>query len=203
MDALSLAQFAMFVSVLAVAILSPGPSIIAASQSAISRGGRASLPYALGLAVGASLWCLAALFGLNILFTLVPQLFVGFKILGGIYLLWIGWKIWRHAADPLALADPGAGPGFWSGIALNLSNPKPALFYSAVLLSVFPALHGFTGPAVVYLVALSVELTFYVTVTLLMSAGPVRRRYFGAKLWIDRIAGGLISMLGLSLVIRH
>lgn len=203
MDALSLAQFAVFVSVLAVAILSPGPSIIATSQSAFARGRKATLPYALGLAVGASMWCLAALFGLNILFSLVPQLYVGFKIAGGLYLLWIGWKMWRHAADPLPLADAGTGPGFWSGIALNLSNPKPALFYSAVLLSVFPALHGFVGPAVVYLVSLSVELTFYTTVTMLMSAAPIRRRYFDAKLWIDRIAGGLISMLGLSLIIRH
>ena len=28
--------------------------------------------------------------------------------------------------------------GFLGGMMLNLSNPKPALFYSAVLLSIFP-----------------------------------------------------------------
>ncbi|MDO5620575.1 MAG: LysE family transporter [Paracoccus sp. (in: a-proteobacteria)] len=204
MDAVSLPQLWLFVTVLALAILSPGPAIIAASQSAVSRGRQASLPYAIGLAFGASLWGLAALFGLSILFKAVPQLYVGFKVAGGAYLLWVAWKMWHHAADPLPqAAATGCGPGFWAGVMLNLSNPKPALFYAAVILSVFPALHGVAGPALVYATALAVELTFYLLVTSLMATGPIRRRYFAAKTLIDRTAAGLIGLLGLSLILRH
>ena len=203
MDAITLPQLALFVTTLGLAILSPGPAIIAASQSAAARGRRASMPYAMGLAFGASLWCLFALFGLTVLFRWMPSLFVALKVLGGVYLLWIAVQMWRHAADPL---DRGAetltGPGFARGVALNLSNPKPALFYSAVILSVFPSLHG-VAPVLVYAVALSVELWFYAAVTTLMSTGPVRRRYHGAKTWIDRLAGALIGALGLSLILRH
>ncbi|WP_134725692.1 LysE family translocator [Paracoccus luteus] len=203
MDAITLPQLALFVATLGLAIVSPGPAIIAASQSAASRGRRASMPYAMGLAVGASLWCLFALFGLTVLFRWMPSLFVALKILGGIYLLWIAFQMWRHAADPLDMAgETVSGPGFARGVALNLSNPKPALFYSAVIMSVFPSLHG-AAPAVVYGVALAVELGFYAAVTALMSTGPVRRRYYGAKTWIDRIAGALIGALGLSLILRH
>ncbi|WP_231555413.1 LysE family translocator [Paracoccus sanguinis] len=203
LDAVTLPQLALFVSTLAVAILSPGPAIIAASRSAAARGRQASMPYALGLATGASLWCLFALFGLTVLFRAVPQLFVAMKLAGGVYLIWIAVQMWRHAADPLAMGDETVtGPGFWQGIALNLSNPKPALFYASVIMSIFPALHG-AAPAVIYLVALSVELSFYVAVTTLMATGPVRRRYIAAKPWIDRIAGGLIGALGVSLILRH
>ena len=55
----------------------------------------------------------------------------------------------------------------------------------------------------IYLVALTVEVTFYAAVTTLMATGPVRRRYIAAKTWIDRIAGGLIGALGVSLILRH
>lgn len=203
MDAITLPALLAFVMTMGFAILSPGPAIIACTRSAAARGREAALPYALGLAVGASLWCLFSVFGLTLLFQLVPQLFTGLKIVGGVYLVWIAWKMWRHAEDPLPPAAATDGPGFWSGIALNLSNPKPALFYASILLSLFPRLHGVVGPAFIYAVALSVEVTFYITVTTLMSTGPVRRRYFAAKAWIDRIAGALIGALGLTLILRH
>ena len=203
MDAVTLSQLALFVTTLAVAILSPGPAIIAASKSAAARGRAASMPYAMGLAFGASLWCLFALFGLTVLFRIVPQLYVAMKIAGGAYLIWIAIQMWRHAADPLDKAgETVTGPGFLHGVMLNLSNPKPALFYAGVILSIFPALHG-VATAVIYATALSVELFFYAAVTTLMATGPVRRRYFAAKTWIDRIAGALIGALGVSLILRH
>ncbi|WP_299360982.1 LysE family translocator [uncultured Paracoccus sp.] len=202
MDAVTFPQLLLFVGTLALAILSPGPAIIAASRSAAARGRRASMPYAIGLALGASLWCLFALFGLTILFRLVPSLYVGLKILGGLYLVWIAVQMVRQAADPLAMeGETVTGPGFGQGVALNLSNPKPALFYAGVILSIFPALHG-VAAAVIYLVALAVELAFYAGVTVLMATGPVRRAYLRAGVWIDRIAGALIGALGLSLVLR-
>lgn len=55
MDGITLPQVVLFVSTMAVAILSPGPAIIAASRSAAARGRAASMPYAMGLAVGASM----------------------------------------------------------------------------------------------------------------------------------------------------
>lgn len=203
MDAVTLPQMALFVGTLALAILSPGPGIIAASQSAAARGRGPSMPYAVGLAFGASLWCLFALFGLTVLFQLVPALFAALKIAGGAYLIWIAIQMWRHAADPLAMAgETVTGPGFLQGMALNLSNPKPALFYGGIIMSIFPALHG-PAAGMIYVVALSVEVTFYAVVTFVMATGPVRRSYISAKIWIDRVAGALIGALGLSLIIRN
>ena len=196
-------QLSLFVGTMVLAILSPGPAIIAASRSAASRGRHASMPYAMGLAFGASLWCAFALFGLTIAFRNFPSLYTAFKVAGGAYLVWIAVQMVRHAADPLAMeGETVAGPGFAQGMALNLSNPKPALFYAGVIMSIFPALHG-PSAGMIYAVALSVEVTFYAVVTFLMATAPVRRGYGLARTWIDRVAGGLIGVLGLSLIIRH
>lgn len=201
MEGVSAAQLAAFVGVLSLAILSPGPGIVAVSHAAFSMGRRRALPYALGLALGASAWCLVALLGLVVLFRTVPALETVFHVGGGLYLLWVAWKLWRHADDP-AGAEPRGGRGLGAGLALNLSNPKPGLFYASVLLSIFPGLGGVPATATVYLVALSVELTYYLGLAVLLSGDAVRARYFALKPWIDRGAALLVALLGALLILR-
>ena len=83
-------QLGVFVATLAVAILSPGPGVIAVSQGAFALGRRRALTYGWGLASGASFWCLFALLGLTALFRIAPWTLVLMKIVGGLYLTWIG-----------------------------------------------------------------------------------------------------------------
>lgn len=186
-----------------MAILSPGPGVIAVSQSAFALGRRRALPYGWGLALGASLWCLFALLGLTVLFRVLPWTFAALRLAGGAYLIWIAWQMWRHAAAPLPdPLDARMGMSFPGGMALNLSNPKPALFYSAVLLSIFPSVLSAGDKAVIYATALSVELAFYTALASLMALPWLRRRYYASKFWIDRGAAALIGLLGLSLILR-
>jgi len=193
--------FLALIVTLTFAILSPGPSIIAASQTALSRGRGVALPYALGLAFGASLWCLFALLGLAVVFEVYPALFRAAKLLGSFYLLYVAWGLWRAARLPLP--DAAQGPRrFFGGMMLSLSNPKPALFYSALILSLFPDPHGVARIATIYGVALSTELFWYSAVALGMSTKALRNRYFAAKFWIDRIAALALLTLAILLVVN-
>ena len=199
---MSVEQVIALVSALSLAILTPGPSIIATIQTAFAHGRERALPYALGLACGASLWCIFALLGLAVLFKLHPGLYVGFKIFGGFYLLWFAWGLWRASTQPLPQAAAGA-KGFWGGIVLNLSNPKPALFYAALILSVFPEPMAPARQALIYAICLTTELFWYSTVAVLMSTAAMRSRYFAAKFWIDRAASVAMALLGLLLIVKH
>ena len=199
---MSVEQVIALVSALSLAILTPGPSIIATVQTAFAHGRERALPYALGLAFGASLWCIFALGGLAVLFKLHPALYVGFKIFGGLYLLWFALGLWRASTQPLPQAAAGA-KGFLGGIALNLSNPKPALFYAALILSVFPEPMGPGRQGLIYAICLATELFWYATVAVLMSTATMRSRYFAAKFWIDRTATIAMAALGLLLIVKH
>lgn len=193
-------QFLLLSSALTLAILSPGPAIIAAVQAAFNHGRQRALPYALGLATGASLWCIFALAGLAVLFKIYPALYGAMKIFGGFYLLWFAWGLWQSSTEPLAEAAGGASRGFWGGITLNLSNPKPALFYAALILSIFPDPLSLPQKLAVYAAALSTELFWYATVATIMSTAVMRARYFSAKFWIDRAASVAMAILGLLLI---
>lgn len=191
--------FLALIAVLTPAILSPGPSIIAATQMALSQGRDKALPYGLGLAFGASLWCLFALFGLAVVFKLYPPLFMAAKVFGGLYLLYMAYGLWRGARSPLPpAAKRRFGDGFIGGVILSLSNPKPALFYSAVILTLFPDPQGAVMLAAIYATALVTELFWYAAVTLAMSTNAMRKRYLAAKFWIDTIAAiAMIALAGL------
>ncbi|KGJ04917.1 Threonine/homoserine/homoserine lactone efflux protein [Paracoccus halophilus] len=195
-------QLIALISALSLAILTPGPSIIATVQTAFAHGRERALPYALGLAVGASLWCIFALMGLAVLFQLNPALYVGFKIFGGFYLLWFAWRLWAASTQPLPQAAGGA-KGFAGGIVLNLSNPKPALFYAALILSVFPEPMGLSRQGLIYAICVATEIFWYSTVAVLMSTATMRARYFAAKFWIDRAAALAMAALGLLLILKH
>ncbi len=196
-------QFLELVSALTLAILTPGPAIIAAIQAAFQFGRARALPYALGLAAGASLWCIVALVGLAVVFRLHPPLYTAMKIFGGLYLLWFASVLWRASTQPLPEAAGGASKGFWGGIALNLSNPKPALFYAALILSVFPQALSAPEKVTVYFVSLGTELFWYAMITVTMSTAIMRNRYFAAKFWIDRAAALAMGLLGLLLILNH
>lgn len=207
MTGIAPAEVLILVPALSLAILSPGPAIIATAQAAAAHGRERALPYALGLATGASLWCLVALLGLAVVFRLNPVLFTVMKAFGGLYLLWFARGLWRAATEPLAKA--AAGPargalrGFLGGIALNLSNPKPALFYATLILSVFPRQLGPGVQAQIYGICLATELFWYALVAVLMSTGPIRSRYFAAQFWIDRSCAVALAALGVLLILGH
>ena len=195
-------QVIALVSALSLAILTPGPWIIATIQTALAHGRERALPYALGLACGASLWCVFALLGLAVVFRLHPGWFAALKVFGGFYLLWFAWRLWAASSRPLPPAASGSR-GFFGGIALNLSNPKPALFYAALILSVFPAAMSGRQQATLYANCLTTELFWYALVAVLMSTAAMRARYFAAKFWIDRAASLAMAVLGILVIVKH
>lgn len=59
-----------------LAVLSPGPSFLVVARTAMASSRAAGIWAALGMGVGSLIWAVAALFGLNLLFTLVPWLYM-------------------------------------------------------------------------------------------------------------------------------
>lgn len=56
--------------------------------------------------------------------------------MGGLYLVWLGIKLWRSPAitlDVAASAKADAGAMFRQGFATGVTNPKSVLFFTALL----------------------------------------------------------------------
>ena len=179
------AQLALVLGAQAVALATPGPALISISQKAIAQGRGPALRYGAGLAFGATSWVLASMLGLGFVLHRFPALLTAMTLLGGGYLIWVALAIWRGANDPL---DETAMPasGFWAGYRLNVSNPKPILFFASLILTVFPDPFTLASGAAVYLSMLTLELSFFALIALTLTTPHIRARALRVKHINDR-----------------
>ena len=102
-------QLATFNIALLVAIASPGPAVVMATHTSASKGRAAGIAAGAGLGVMAATWTMMALLGLVVIFELFPMLYIGAKIMGGAYLMYLAYKTWRHASAPISTRTPAVG----------------------------------------------------------------------------------------------
>lgn len=102
---------------------SPGPVNIVAATSGMNFGIRRTLPQVSGATLGFSTLLSAMGLGLGALFSQIPSLQLGLKLLGGTFLCYLAWKLW-HAADDTISQCIDAPPSFWDGFLSQWVNPK-------------------------------------------------------------------------------
>ena len=186
--------------------ISPGPSFVFVVRTAVAQSRREGLAAALGMGVGAMLYGGLAVLGLRTLMQDGGLLFTGLKIAGGLYLLYLAWKIWSHAADPITVETSGAAgnprKAFTLGLLTQLSNPKIVAVFGAVFAALLPAnpepwLYWALPPLIFVQ-----ETAWYSVVALAFSSAKPRALYLGAKLWVDRAAAAFIGVLGIRLIVE-
>jgi threonine/homoserine/homoserine lactone efflux protein len=109
--------------------------ILVMSRS-IGQGPRAGIVTAAGVSVGLVGHTLLATLGLGALLHASEVLFQVLKLIGAAYLVYLGLRLLRTAADRRRLqtvAKRSLPRLFVEGALSNLSNPKIALFYFAFL----------------------------------------------------------------------
>ena len=189
---------------LTLGAMSPGPSFLMVARAAIARSRADGLAAALGMGAGGVVFAALALLGLHAVLIAVPWLYLVLKILGGAYLIYIGWSIWRGAREPVAIVDPvdaTSGRSFWLALATQLSNPKTAVVYASVFVSMLPREIPLAVTLLLPLVIFAIEFGWYAIVALALSAPSPRAAYLRSKTWIDRAAGTVMTLLGIRLIL--
>ena len=135
----------MFVGVLAVAYLVPGPDMLLLLQTAASHSRLQSAATIAGLALARAAHVALAGLGLAALLQAAPWAFNAVRLFGAGYLIWLGISIWRASSlvpeDACAKRSRSALAAFRRGLLTNISNPK-ALLFCSVLLPQFIDPHG-------------------------------------------------------------
>ena len=117
---------------LALGAMSPGPSFVLVARTAIARSRADGLAAALGMGIGGVIFAVLVVLGLQAALRHVPALYLVLKVAGGIYLFYLGIRIWRGATEPLAITDPGErmksslGSSFLVALGTQLSPASPS-----------------------------------------------------------------------------
>ncbi|WP_166462000.1 LysE family translocator [Paracoccus alkanivorans] len=187
-----------------LAVISPGQSFIVVSKLALSSGRRSALGAALGMGAGSVIWAMSAIAGLAFILEKAAWLYGLMKLAGGLYLLFLAFKLWKHAPER---PDLSAGSGryvtprqaFTLGLVTQLANPKVVVFFGSIFFALLPA----SSAPWVYVASLVIvfcnETGWYGFVSMFFSTARTQLVYFRAKTWIDRIMAGALGVIGIGL----
>ena len=122
--------------------MSPGPTSIYVAKNSIAISRKHGLFTALGTGTGAAIFGLLAVLGLQAFLLAVPSAYLALKICGGLYLLWLAFKIIKHAKEPIDAGDDSQTQmslrrAYMTGLITQLSNPKIAIVLASICLKKF------------------------------------------------------------------
>ena len=116
--------------------LSPGPGLIAILSRSLGGGYASGLAVTTGLVIGDAIFLGVAMIGLSAIANTMGPMFQVVKYAGAAYLIWIGIKAVRAAGAPIDVKPQSSGTlakDLGLGLVVTLGNPKPILFYGALL----------------------------------------------------------------------
>jgi len=189
------------VTITTLAVISPGPDFAMVSRNGLLRSRRAGVLTALGIALGVWVHVGYTLLGVGLVIRESIQWYAALKLLGALYLLWLGVKMLRSrdGGDTAAAAPPAATGDFAAlrtGFLTNALNPKCTVFVVSLFLQV-------VGPDTPLSVKLGygafvsgAHLLWFALVAVLFSQGAVRARLLRWRRGIDRAFGALLIGFG-------
>lgn len=194
----------------AVACITPGPNTLLVMRYALTAPRRVSIVAAMGTITGTLCWGLAGWLGINVLFQAAPFAYVALKIVGGLYLVWLGLKIFldarksRRSADIVATRiDVPLKTAYRMGLATNLANPKSALFVASLFAATMPVGTPFLYGLAAIAVMVTVSTIYYTFLVALITHRTVAAAYLKAKKKIDLGVGMVFVGFGTKLLMSQ
>ena len=192
----------MFTATLIIVI--PGPGVLFGVGRALAYGRRTALASMVGGEIGVFVIAVAVAFGLGAFVERSLVLFTLIKLVGAVYLVYLGVKAWRERRR-LAVFEAGVGTrGFWhaarDGFVVSVSNPKTVVFLVAVLPQFVDRSRG-NVPLQMLVLGLVFVLIALLSDSAWCLAASAARTWFGRsprRLALVGGAGGL-AMIGLGL----
>ena len=199
----------LFIAASLLLIITPGQDMLLVMSRSLAQGAAAGVATAAGVSVGLVGHTVLATLGLGAVLRASEWLFVLLKLVGAVYLVYLGVSLLRarHTELPASSSSKRSlGRLFIDGAVSNVSNPKIAIFYFAFLPQFVSPAAEHPTLSVFVLGLLFAGLTFLVKGPVGLCAGmlsaEVQSRPNVLK-WIYRSSGALLISLGVKLAFER
>ncbi|CAM4264772.1 LysE family transporter [Acinetobacter pragensis] len=195
------------------ALVSPGPDFFFVTQSAIRQTRTHALCAALGVSLSILVWSICAISGLHFLFQKIAWLQQVLMILGGLYLLYLGYQLLKSAlskntapaSDSHSEIQPQKSHSMLllQGFLTNMANPKALVYFSSVFsIAISTDVSIFEQSSLLALVFIE-SLLWFSVVALVFSAPAINHYYQKFSKKIDGITGGIFISFGCLLILNR
>jgi threonine/homoserine/homoserine lactone efflux protein len=183
-----------------VLIALPGPDYAIVTRNALVGGRCAGIRTMLGGTTGLTVHATAAVLGLSALLAASATAYASLKLLGVVYLVYLGLKLLRSAGSDEAEKPGRTGHWFAQGFLSSALNVKVAIFFLTFLPQFLPT----TGSTLVAALGLSamfaaIYVAWFSGLVVLVAkvSGVLRRPH--VKAWIERVTGSALVAFGIRL----
>lgn len=199
---MSIEMWVSFLLATTIILVIPGPTIILVISQAVAHGRRSVIPLVAGVLLGDLTAMTLSLLGLGAVLAASASLFIFFKWVGAMYLIYLGIRLWRLQPDERGSlsrrARLSAGALFRSSFVVTALNPKSIAFFVAFL----PQFIDTSGPALPQLLLLGATFLMLATVNAALYAlfaGQLSAYMKQTKIrrWFNRCGGGALIGAGI------
>ena len=193
-------------SIWSIAVITPGPNFFITAQTAVKDSRLAGMFIVLGTCTGTIIWSIAGYFGIASLFIVVPWIYTTLKVVGGIYIIYLGITMIINSGKPDSKSDIPQESFrtnylYWrKGLMTNLSNPKTAMFITSLFASVLPKEPTMFMGLLIVTLMVGISLIWYSFVVLLFSSHKFSGFYHQMQRWLEGIAGIIFVAFGAKLI---
>ncbi len=189
-------------------VVSPGPSFLLLAQTAMGNSRCQGISTALGLGTGSVIFALLASFGLFIVLETVPWLYIILKLVGGLYLCYLAYKIWVSANQPLAVdgqlnQELSVYKSFSLGLFTQLSNPKTAIVFGGVFMAFLPSEIPDYSHLLLAIMTFIIDAGWYTLVAIALTTTRAKGFYLRFKKHINWAASGVMAFMGTKLAFNQ
>ena len=194
-----------FAAALVIAVV-PGPGIFYVAARTLSGGSKAGIASTFGTALGGLVHVVAGGLGVSAIILASAELFTALKFAGALYLIWLGFRTFREARDPLPpqVSPVGNPRAFREGVLVEALNPKTAAFFLAFIPQFLDPAGGTPALQFMTLGLISVTLNTLADVIAVMTASAAQSSLAPHLFQRLRQGSGLfIAGLGISLALAR
>jgi threonine/homoserine/homoserine lactone efflux protein len=207
-------DFAGFVAISALVIVAPGPDTAVVVRNAWRAGARGAIATSFGVVLGLAVWTVTASVGLAALLRASEPAFVTLKLVGALYLLYLGVRsLWDALRRSAAHTSNGERAQYTSqrplvslrqGLVSDLGNPKIAVFFTSFLPQFVRGHHASFLPLLALgLMFCALTLTWLVGYSVLVArAGDLLRRGRLRRV-LDGVTGIVLIGLGVRVALER
>lgn len=190
-----------------LAVMSPGPDFIVVIKNALNYSRKIGIYTALGIGLGIIVHIAYTFLGIGLLIKESPTLYQAIKILGALYILYMGVMaivsnsktkvIEQNTAQKQSISKAKA---FQIGFITNALNPKASLFFLSVFTIILPQDTNISTLIFIGVLLVVQTTLWFVLVSYFFTQKIIQKKYYQLENGINKLFGILLILLAVRLV---
>ena len=188
-----------------IGAMSPGPSLFLIINNTIKKNRLNGIITSVGHGLGITLYAFLAVYSLGYLIINYSKIFIGFQIMGSLFLIFIGLLTIIHAKNSVNEIKNNkiiSANSFIQGFLIAFLNPKIFVFFAALFSQFIYDNTNFFNKSILILTPGIIDTAWYIIISFVITTNGINNFINTNKIIIQKFMGWLLIIVALTLLYK-